>query len=563
VPLDLALLNARVRTLDPDRPAASAVGVAGGRIVVVGDDAEVRALAGAATETIDLRGAAVVPGLIDAHTHPLKGAIDARGADLTGAGTLDEVRRRLAAERERTPDGDWILGFGLGYDVFAATGAHGRLVEDAVDGAPAFLLFMDLHTGLATPRALELAGVTGPRAFDEASEVVCADGIPTGELREWAAMDLVRDRIPALTDEGRHALYVAQLRRFAALGITGTHAMDGSLATHDTLRRLEAEGDLCTRIVAPFWITPDTPREAWAALAAHRDAHGERWRAGVAKFFVDGVIDSGTGWLVEPDTEGDGTLPFWPEPDRYREAVAFFAGRGFQCATHACGDRAVREALDAYRATGAVGVPLHPSLAAPVGARGGAAGDTSPVPRPAPDARVQHLVEHVETIQPDDLPRFAAEGVTASMQTQHMMDLAPDRSDNWSRRLGPDRCDRAFLTRTIWDTGALVALGSDWPVVGLDPREGMASARLRRDPSDPDRAPYDDEAIDGLRALLGYTHNAARAVGEDHRRGAIRPGLDADLTVFAADPVDVPARDLVDVPVLLTVVAGEIVHRAP
>ncbi|MDO9410636.1 amidohydrolase [Patulibacter sp.] len=564
MPLDLALLNARVRTLDPDRPSASALGVQDGRIAVVGDDAEVRALAGPATETIDLAGAAVVPGLIDAHTHPFKGAIDARGADLTGARTIDEVRRRLTEERARIPDGAWVLGFGLGYDVFAATGARGALIEDAVGGAPAFLLFMDLHTGLASPRALELAGVTGPVAFDEQSEVVCEDGQPTGELLEWAAMDLVRGAIPELTDDDRHRLYVAQLRRFAALGITGTHAMDGSLATHDTLRRLEADGDLRTRVVAPFWVTPDTPRDEWVLLAGHRDASGERWRGGVAKFFVDGVIDSGTGWLVEPDTEGDGTLPFWPDPARYREAVGFFAGHGFQCATHACGDRAVREALDAYRATGAVGVPVHGSLRA--GERPGGRGTDGPPspasPGPSPDARVQHRVEHIETIQPEDLPRFAAEGVTASMQTQHMMDLAPDRSDNWSRRLGPDRCDRAFLTRAIWESGALVALGSDWPVVGLDPREGMASARLRRDPSDPGRAPYDDQAIDGLQALLGYTRNAARAVGEDHRRGTIRPGFDADLTVLAEDPVDVPAEDLMGVPVVLTVVAGEVVHRA-
>jgi predicted amidohydrolase YtcJ len=563
MPLDLALLNARVRTLDPDHPAASAVGVAGGRIVAVGDDAEVRALAGPGTETIDLGGAAVVPGLIDAHTHPFRGAIDARGADLTGARTLDEVRRRLAAERARTADGDWVLGFGLGYDVFAATGTRGHLIEDAVGGAPAFLLFMDLHTALASPRALELAGVTGPVAFDEQSEVLCEDGVPTGELREWAAMDLVRDHVPELTDDGRHALYVDQLRRFAALGITGTHAMDGSLATHATLRRLEADGDLRTRVVAPFWITPETPREEWAALAAHRDAHGERWRGGVAKFFVDGVIDSGTGWLVDPDTEGDGTLPFWPDPARYREAVAFFAGRGFQCATHACGDRAVREALDAYRGTGTVGVPAHVAVDGAAGLAGDATpGDPASAAVPAPEARVQHRIEHIETIQPVDLPRFAAEGVTASMQTQHMMDLAPDRSDNWSRRLGPDRCDRAFLTREIWDSGALVALGSDWPVVGLDPREGMASARMRRDPADPSRAPYDDQAVDGLRALIGYTRNAARAVGEDHRRGTIRRGFDADLTVLAEDPVDVEAEALTSVDVLLTVVAGEIVHRA-
>lgn len=546
--LDLALLNARIRTLDDERPRASAVGIAAGRIVVVGDDAAVRAASGPGTEAIDLDGAAVVPGLVDSHTHPLKGAIDARGADLTGATTLDEVRRRLAAEHARVAPGGWVLAFGLGYDAFGDAGRRGALVADAVGGAPAFLLSDDLHTAVVTPRALEIAGVDGPRAFAEESEVVVdAAGVPTGELREWAAMDLVRHAMPVLTDDERHALYAAQLRRFAALGLTGTHGMDGSLATHDALRRLEDEDALVTRIVAPFWITPETPREAWAALAEHRDAGGRRWRGGVAKFFVDGVIDAGTGWLVDPDVNGDGTRPFWPDPARYREAVAFFAGRGFQCATHACGDRAVREALDAYRATGEVGVPRPGSLTA----------DDRAVDR---DARIPHRIEHIETIQPEDLPRFAAEGVTASMQTQHMMDLAPDRSDNWSRRLGDDRCDRAFLTRDLWESGALVALGSDWPVAGLDPREGLATARMRRAPADPSRAPYDDQAIDGLQALLGYTRNAARATGEDDRRGRVRAGFDADLTVLADDPVDTPAEDLARVATVLTVVDGTIVH---
>jgi predicted amidohydrolase YtcJ len=547
-PLDLALLNARVRTLDDDRPSASAVGIAGGRIVAVGDDADVRALTGPGTETIDLDGAAVVPGLVDSHTHPLKGAIDARGADLTGATTLDEVRRRLAEEHARCGPGDWVMAFGLGYDAFGEHGRRGALVADAVGGAPAFLLSDDLHTAVATPRALELAGVDGPRAFAEQAEVVCDDaGRPTGELREWAALDLVRDAMPRLTDEDRHALYAAQLRRFAALGLTGTHGMDGSLATHDELRRLEERGDLITRIVAPFWITPETPREEWARLATHRDAGGRRWRGGVAKFFVDGVIDAGTGWLVDPDVNGEGTLPFWPDPARYREAVAFFAGHGFACATHACGDRAVREALDAYRATGARGVPLPGSLA----------GDDRATD---PGARIPHRIEHIETIRPEDLPRFAAEGVTASMQTQHMMDLAPDRSDNWSRRLGDERCDRAFRTRELWESGALVALGSDWPVARLDPREGLASARMRRPPADPGRAPYDDQALDGLQALLGYTLHAARAVGEDDRRGRIRPGFDADLTVLGDDPVDTAAEDLLGIETVLTVVDGEIVH---
>jgi predicted amidohydrolase YtcJ len=389
---------------------------------------------------------------------------------------------------------------------------------------------MDFHTLLASTHALELAGIDGPRTFAEHAEVVCVGGRPTGELRENAAMDLVRDAMPALSPEQRYELCAQHLRRLAAVGLAGTHMMDGTLQWLELLAALEARGDLVTRILAPFTIHPDTPEELWEVYAACAGARGRRWRAGVAKFFIDGVIDSGTGWLVEPDTEGAGRDSFWPDVDRYRRAVKFFAERGFQCVTHATGDMGVRCALDTYEAVGA-----------------------SP--------GVRHRIEHIETLQPTDLPRFASLGVVASMQAQHMMWLSPGRSDNWSRRLGDDRCDRAFLTRDLLESGAVVALGSDWPVARFDPREGMAAARLRRPPRHTDRAPYDDQAIDGLAALHGYTTAAALTGGDGGRRGRLSPGFDADVTVMADDPVQCDPDELVSLPVLLTVVDGEVVFR--
>ena len=333
--------------------------------------------------------------------------------------------------------------------------------------------------------------------------------------------------MPVATDEEELQLCADHLRRLAAAGLTGTHAMDGAFETLELLRELESRGDLVTRILTPFTIEPDTPEELWEAYARAGREHGRRWRAGVAKFFIDGVIDSGTGWLVEPDTAGDGQASFWPDVDRYRRAVAFFASRGFQCVTHATGDRGVREALDTYAKAGA-----------------------------APGVR--HRIEHIETIQPDDLPRFAAQGVVASMQAQHMMWLDPDRRDNWSRRLGDDRCDRAFLTRALLESGATIALGSDWPVARYDPREGMAAARLRRPPGHPERAPYDDQALDGLQALRGYTTGAALTGGDGDRLGRLAPGYLADITVMAQDPVDTDPDELITTAVTLTVVDGEI-----
>jgi predicted amidohydrolase YtcJ len=528
---DLALAGGRVRTLDPARPTATAIAITGGMIAAVGSDAEIHELTGPATEVIDLGGAAVVPGLTDSHLHPFLGTDGARGADLMGVTSLDEVRRLVADERARCAPDEWVLGFGLDYNAFAESGTSGTLIEEAAGGNPALLTYMDFHTALATPRALELAGVTGPRTFEEHAEIVCVDGQPTGELREQAAMALVHAVIPEPTPEQRYRRYADQLRRFAAVGITGAHAMDGDLATLDLLRELEGNGDLAIRLIAPFWIKPEMTEEHWAEFAPHRDEHGSRWRAGTAKFFIDGVIDSGTGWLYEADSEGDGRCPFWPDPSHYRAAVRYFAQRGFRCATHATGDRGVREALDAYRAAGA-----------------------------APGVR--HRIEHIETLQPQDLPRFAAEGVVASMQAQHMAWLEPDRSDNWSRRLGRRRTDRAFPIRSLLESGAAIALGSDWPVARFDPREGLACTRLRRPPGERSRAPYDDQALDALAALEGYTTGAAFVGGDEHRLGRIRPGFCADLTVFAQDPVACDADELPALPVVLTVVDGEIVFRA-
>jgi predicted amidohydrolase YtcJ len=173
---------------------------------------------------------------------------------------------------------------------------------------------------------------------------------------------------------------------------------------------------------------------------------------------------------------------------------------------------------------------------------------------------IRHRIEHIETLQDFDLPRFADEGVVASMQTQHMMWLDPSRTCNWTTRMGKDRCDRAFPTRSLWESGAVVALGSDWPVARFDPRIGMASAQLRHAPGN-GKDPFDDQALTGLQALEGYTVNAAYTISEERRLGRIRVGFCADLTAFEVDPAICPPEDLVDNPVRLTMVDGEVIYR--
>ncbi|MGH7350476.1 MAG: amidohydrolase, partial [Candidatus Rokuibacteriota bacterium] len=517
--------------LDPDRPTASAIAIEDGTISAVGSDAEVRAVCDGWTEQIDGHRMAIVPGLVDAHQHPFLGAESTQGVDLSGVRSLDELRTTLAGERLRCDPDGWIRGWGLHYEVFRETGIHGATIENAVVGQPTMLVFYDYHTALASPAALAAARITGPVVLEGNSTVVCIDDTPTGELKESGAMALVRQAIPEPTAEERYGWYVAALRRMNALGLTGLHGMDGTPATFDLLRRLEERDDLTLNMVTPLWQDPTTTREEMEAQLPLRNARGRTWRGGVAKFFIDGVIESGTAWLDEPDTRREGLAPYWPSAEAYMDAVSLFARAGFQCATHAIGDRAVRCALDAYRAAGA-----------------------------APGIR--HRIEHVEQLQDRDLPRFAAERVTASMQPLHTAGIEPDGSDEWSRRLGSERCRRTFRWGDLLRSGATLAFGSDWPVASFDPRPGMALARLRR-PAGVDRAPVlPDQALSALDTLAAYTIGPAAAVGEDHVCGRLRPGYRADLTAFGEDPVDCPADDLPALPVLLTVVAGRVVHRA-
>lgn len=525
---ELAVVGARVRTLDPAQPWATSVACADGRIVAVGSDSDVRAHIGRRTEVIDGRGTVLTPGLVDAHIHPFL-IEETRGLDLTRCATLADLEGVLARERNERGPNEWLLGWGLEYGVFAGREIGGAVLAAATGDAPVFITFMDQHTAVASPRALELAHVSGREAFGDVAAVVSHDGTPTGELRETGPMMLVRDAVPPLSANERRARAVATLRQLNAVGLTGAHVMNGDPDTFGLLRDLESAGELTLRLVVPLWQRPETTVEAMTEQLSLCGEHGRLWRGGVAKFFIDGVIDSGTAWLYDPDRLGCGTEPFWPDPDFYAQAVRLFAEAGFQCVTHAVGDRAVRAALDAYAS--------------------------------AERASAPHRVEHIETLQPQDRERFAAEGVAASMQPLHMQWRKPDGSDSWASRLDAERIARAFPVRDLLDRGTLVALGSDWPVAQFDPRIGMAWARLRRTPGEPDAEPFEPaQRISAEQALHGYTTACSQIIGEQSEGGTIAVGMRADLTAFGGDPVEATADELVDLPIRLTVVDGAVVH---
>lgn len=527
---DLALVDVRIRTMDPAAPFASAVAVRDGVVVALGDTDDVRAACDGTTRVLSGRGWHVTPGLVDGHQHLFMGAQVSRGASFDRVATLDDVRAVLRAERERVGPGAWLLGYAFEYAALEGAEYHHALVDEAAGPGPMLVHSLDMHTAFANAEALRLAGVTGPRTFGDGAILVVDDaGRPTGELREMSAIQTVWSAAPTLTDDDLTTLYADAIRAQNAVGITGVHQMDGDRGTLEWLARLEAEGLLGLRVCQHSWVDPKDDADTLADIASRRGLGGARWSADAVKFMLDGVIDTGTAWLEEPDTHGAGADPMWPDVEHFRRTLRRFHDAGFRIATHAIGDRAIREVLDAYATF--------------------------------PAAAGRHRIEHVETAPPETVARFAAQGVAASMQPIHLRWINAGMTDPWSQRLGPHRCAHAMPSGEIGASGATVVLGSDWPVAPYDPRLGLFAAQTRFAPDVEDRRPIGtSRPLTGAEALTAYTVNAAQACGADG--GVLRVGAPADLVAWGDDPALCAPDDVVDLPVHLTVVGGDVVHQA-
>ncbi|GAA0443421.1 amidohydrolase [Actinoplanes capillaceus] len=524
---DLILMADRIHTM-AGSAAPTAIAVADGVIVALGDRADVRDWRGPGTEIIDLGPATVTPGLVDGHFHPVMGISLTRGVDLSGVRTLDGLKAALKAAA--VAPGGWIEGWGLDPNAFeGAPITHAPLVEAAGPGVPVFLLLFDGHSALVSPRALELAGITGPREFPSGAGVVCgADGRPTGHLLELDAFSLVRRILPADDPAARRERLRDLLDRMAATGLTAADAMDFEEDSLELFRALEDEGDLPVRWRCAPFVMPGAGAGGLDDVIARQRLSGRRWRVEGAKFMIDGTIDGGTAWLDEPDTHGESTACLWPDPAEYAAAAHRLAGHGVPIVTHAIGDAGIRYVLDTY-----AGLPR---------------------------TRAPHRIEHLETMPSELIGRFAELDVTAGMQPIHCTHYTrADHSDNWSTRLGKRRADRAFRARDLRDQGARLTLGSDWPIAPFDPRAIMAAARLRRPAGRADVEPIlPEQALTAEMALEGYTTEAAAAAG---RSGRLVPGQRADLTVFGLDPLTADPDEFAESPVHLTVVDGTIAHR--
>lgn len=534
-PPDLVLTGGTIHTADPASPTADAVAVEAGRIIAIGDQADVLALIGEGTQVVELNGAVVYPGFTDSHVH-LRGIGERELAfNLEGVAGIEDLQSRVAAEVARRAPGEWIIGRGWIETHWPEKRFPTRDDLDRVaPGNPVALTRADGHALVANSRALALAGVDAATEAPFGGEILRgANGEPTGMLID-NAMSLLDPVMPAAAISAERALVVGA-ERSARLGWTGVQIAGNSWDEAMLIRNLVAAGEIPVRIYNAI----RGPSEDASRLLEHGAIVGEhdgRFTLRTIKVSVDGALGSRGAALLEPYADADSTgLLTWREDDLaplYAEALR----RGIQVETHAIGDRANRFVLDLYEAAfGAVPPPQR--------------GVESP----------RWRVEHAQILAPADIPRFAELDVIPSMQPSHAigdLHFAP-------ARLGDKRLEGAYAWRTLRDTGVIIPAGSDAPVEQGDPRIEFYAMVARRDLDGfQGENWHPEEALSREEALLALTLWPAIAAFEEDTRGSLVVGKRADFTVLDRDLLQVPLADIPAAEVVMTVVGGEIAYRA-
>lgn len=506
-------VNARILTLDPARPRARALRFDAGRVTDVADDP--RGLDG---EAVDLDGAVVLPGLSDAHLHLEGIGARARQLDLRGARSATDAADAVRARHAELPEGRWLLGRGWDQNRWPDAEYPTRSALDrAAPGRAVALTRIDGHAMWVSTPALDLAGIRGETP-DPPGGAIARDarGLPTGLLVD-TAMDLVSAVIPPPTKPELGARLLAGLEAVARVGLTSVHDMGTSAEMAEVLAELAAEGRLGVRVFAHRF----GALEACLAPPKHVGLYRE---VGV-KLFADGALGSHGALLLCPycDRPGESGLALM-QPEELAAAAAAIHAAGLQIAIHAIGDLANRRALDA--------------IAAAQGA----------------DRSRRHRIEHAQLLAPDDLPRFQALGVSASMQPTHATSDMP-----WAEaRLGRERLAGAYAWRSLERSGALLAFGSDAPIEEENPWFGVHAAVTRQDRQGAPAGGFlPEERLSVLEALEAFSSGAARAVHQDSPR--LRPGARADFSIVDRDPLETPPGELWRVQPLATWVDGRAV----
>jgi predicted amidohydrolase YtcJ len=536
---DTIIHHAKIYTVNAKQPWAEALAIHGDKIIAVGTEAEVEKFRNPKTKTIDANGQLVLPGFVDCHIHFLDGSLSLGRVNLEGAKDVADIQQRLREYAAKHPGKDWILGRGWDYAMFGATALPDKkYLDELFPDRPAYLEGYDGHTYWANSKALMLAGITKDTPNPPNGIIVrdSATGEATGALKE-AAHGLVGKIVPKPTRTEKLEALRAGMKWANEHGLTRVHSAGGDfeeLARFDQLRRQKQQ---TLRFYIAYFLDPPELRPAdIEQIESARKKYADDWISGGAvKMMVDGVIESQTAAMLEPYTD-DPSLKgklFW-DPDKYKAAVAELDKRGLQLFTHAIGDYGVRTALDAYENAEKVN------------------GTKDRRPR----------IEHIETIQTIDIPRFGKLGVIASMQPLHSYPNE-DTLDVWARNIGPDRAGRAWVWKSIADDGGHLAFGSDWPVVTLNPWEGVQTAVTRQTTEGkPEGGFVPSQRLSVADAVYGYTLGAAFAGRREKTEGSIEAGKLADIIILSQNVLDIDPRKISETKVTATIVGGRIVYQS-
>ena len=510
----MILENGVVRTMEPSLPLARALAIAG-EWIVGGVGTHETALA--SPETVDLGGRCVVPGLNDAHVHFPTWALAQREVRLEGTRSLDEAIGRVREAVTSVQPGGWLRGRGWrSADWTPAVEPTKEALDEITGSIPTMLTARDSHSCWLNSAALALAN--GDLAVPGGVVELDEHGEPTGVLREescWHYRDVhAAATLDEMVEASRAGVRIANAR-----GVTAIHDKDGWLGALEVFQRLEAEGSLTLRV---WQSLPYDRTGELTELGLRSGFGGPLVRLGYLKAFIDGTLGSQTARML------DGSGVEITSRGQLEEIVRAGARAGFPVAVHAIGDLANREALDAFEATRSDWEPLG----------------------------LRQRIEHAQLLAPEDVGRFESIGVAASVQFSH----APSDRDVaelfWDGKL-----DGAYAFRSLLDSGAVVANGSDAPIEELDPLAGIV-AGVRRTLDD--RAPWrPEQALTAEQALQATTVTPAWLARDERRRGKLVPGHYADLTVLSRDPLVCPPEELGEIEVVATMLGGRWVHNPP